>query len=380
MLDTHKVIILHNIISPYKTLLFNELYELNEEIKVLYMAETESNREWEVEKNDLKFPHEVMFQGSLDDVGRLKCVTRTWGRLDSLNPEVLVLGGYSGIAYWAGFLWAKRNKKKVIIWSSSNENDKDRNILKEKIKRYLVRGCRAANAYGQKSRDYLVTLGVPEERIGITGNATDNQFYRSSFESLRPNKNRLCNQYDLSLRNFLFVGRFSPEKNIICLLEAFRKLKVQGFDWGLILVGNGPQREEIEKYINEHDIKNVYLPGFKQKQEIVDFYAVSDIFVLPSTYEPWGLVVNEAMASGLPVLVSKRCGCYPDLIEEGINGFSFDPFDKNELFSYMKDMAGNKYDLTEMSKSSCNLINDFTLANAAKIITKTIKTVCNEED
>lgn len=366
--------------ADYKILLFNSLLGRYKDCKVIYIADTEDIREWKIDKENLKFSYEIMFEGSLDRVGVLKCVVKTWKRLSHLNPSVLILGGYSYAACWAGFFWARLNKKKIILWSSSNENDKDRNILKEKIKRYLVRRCTAANTYGQRSRDYLVSLGMPKERIAVTGNTTDNQFYRSSFESLRPDKNRLCSKYDLPLRNFLFVGRFSPEKNIICLLEAFGKLKVHGSDWGLILVGNGPQREEIKKYINEHDIKNVCLPGFKQKQEIVDFYAMSDVFVLPSTYEPWGLVVNEAMASGLSVLVSKRCGCYPDLIKEGVNGFSFDPFDKDELFSHMKDMADNKYDLTEMSKSSCDLINDFTPDNAAKIITKTIKTVCNEED
>ena len=189
----------------------------------------------------------------------------------------------------------------------------------------------------------------------------------------------MCNQYGLSLRNFLFVGRFSPEKNIICLLEAFRKLRAHGSDWGLILVGNGPQKEEIEKYMNEHDIKNVYLSGFRQKQEIVNFYAVSDVFVLPSTYEPWGLVVNEAMASGLPVLVSKKCGCYPDLIKEGINGFSFDPYDTNQLSVLMGKMAKGNYDLEKMGQAAIDTISDYTPERAARVIKETIENLLQEQ-
>ena len=90
-----KVLILHNIISPYKTLLFNELYKLCPGLIVLYMADTESNRDWDINKDDLKCPYEVLFQGQLDKVRLLKIARKTWTRLKLLNPDVLILGGYS---------------------------------------------------------------------------------------------------------------------------------------------------------------------------------------------------------------------------------------------------------------------------------------------
>jgi len=113
--------------------------------------------------------------------------------------------------------------------------------------------------------------------------------------------------------NIIYVGRFSKEKNLLFLLSAYKKLNTD--DWGFILVGNGPQYQKLNDFINKNSICNVFLPGFKQKGEIPQYLAVSDVFILASISEPWGLVVNEAMAAGLPVLISKRCGCYSDLIK-----------------------------------------------------------------
>jgi len=114
MLMPHKIVILHNIISPYKTLLFNELSKIYNGFYVLYMAETESNREWDIKIDEINFSHEVMFKETLDDVRLLKSVIKTWGRLNTLNPDVLIIDGYRYVADWAGFFWAKKNKKKII--------------------------------------------------------------------------------------------------------------------------------------------------------------------------------------------------------------------------------------------------------------------------
>lgn len=378
MLDKYKIVILHNIISPYKTLLFNELFEICSNLKVLYMAETENNREWDFKRDDFKFPYEVMFKGQLNRVGFLKILNKTWGKLNLLNPEVLIVGGYSYAAYWAGFFWAKLNRRKIILWSASHEEDRGRFFLKEKFKSVLVKRCDAANVYGERNKDYLVKLGMKEDRIFIKGNTTNNDFYCGETMKLKAKREVLCEQFGIPTHNFLYVGRFSQEKNLLCLLEAFKKLETKDFNWGLIFVGNGPQKEEIENYIKKCSMKNVYMPGFKQKDEIPQYLAVSDVFILPSISEPWGLVVNEAMAAGLPVLVSKRCGCYPDLINEGVNGFAFDPFNMEELHGLMKKAAEGKYDLAAMGKASLDIIKNYTPEKAAKVIKETVGLVLNK--
>jgi glycosyltransferase involved in cell wall biosynthesis len=186
----------------------------------------------------------------------------------------------------------------------------------------------------------------------------------------------LIKDFGFAKHNFLYIGRFSEEKNIIHLLKAFKNLENIN-DWGLILVGNGPQKKDIDDYIKEFSIKNVFMPGFQHKEDIPKFLAVSDIFILPSISEPWGLVANEAMAAGLPVLVSTRCGCHPDLIKEGINGFSFDPYDDNELSELMSGVVNGKFDLKKMGSASLDIIKNYTPDKAAKVILKTIEFVSN---
>ena len=159
------------------------------------------------------------------------------------------------------------------------------------------------------------------------------------------------------------------------LLDAYRGLQASHANWGLILVGDGPQKTEIVDYIKRTGVRNVFMPGFIQKENISAYIAVSDVLVLPSISETWGLVVNEAMAGCLPVLVSNKCGCYPDIVKEGVNGFSFDPYDTNQLYTLMENMAEGIYDLKTMGQASLDIISNYTPEKAALVIRKTIENV-----
>jgi len=377
-----RVLILQNIISPYKTLLFNALREvLNMDFKILYLAETEGNREWRIDKNEIKFAFDVMFKGKIDNISPIKMAIETCRKLNLYDPKIVIIGGYSYLAYWAAVIWAKKNKRKVIAIIESHYLDKPRIKFKEWVKRLFVSNCDAALVDGSRHRDYVISLGLTPEKIFIKGGTgpVDVDFYQREVAKYKDKKTTICDKFDIKTRNFLYIGRFSPEKNIIFLLSAYKKLKDEGINWGLILVGNGPQREEINEFIRKNNIKDVFMPGFKQKEEIPEYLAISDVFILPSISEPWGLVVNEAMAAGLPVLVSKKCGCYPDLIKEGVNGFSFDPDNENELHSLMKNVVMGKYDLESMCKVSLDIIKEYTPERAAKVIVDTINFVLGEK-
>jgi glycosyltransferase involved in cell wall biosynthesis len=298
--------------------------------------------------------------------------------LNVLNPDILILDGYCYSACWAGLLWVKSNGKKMILWSSSNADDHKRIFVKEFIKSLFIKRCDAANSYGTKSKQYLLKLGAGRKnKILPMGNNTDNDFYFNQTANLKKDKAFLCLQIGAPSRNFLYIGRFSPEKNVLHIVKSYEKLHAD--KWGLILVGSGPQTQEIKAYIENHSIKNVFMPGFQQKEQIPKYLAVSDVFILPSISETWGLAVNEAMASGLPVLVSQKCGCCPDLIEEGVNGFSFDPHDEFALSDLMRSIIQGKVELEYMGKKSLEIIKDFTPKRAAQIISNTITLVLQKE-
>lgn len=371
-------IIIQNIISPYKTLLFNTFKKnINNELtfKVLYLAETENIREWKIDKKGIKFPYEVLFKGSINTVNAIKMVDKIYKKMNCYNPEIIIIGGYNYFAYWAALIWVKIHKKKIVVIIESHYLDKSRTMIKETVKRLFVSNCDGALVDGIRHKKYAISLGLKAEKVFIkkgTG-PVDVLWYQREVSKHKKDKIDYCKKLNISYKNFLYVGRFSPEKNIICLLKCFRKLQREEVtDWGIILVGNGPQKREIESFINKNKIKNVFLPGFRQKEEIPFYYALSDCFILPSTSEPWGLVVSEAMACGLPVLVSNRCGCYPDIVHDGENGFSFDPFNEEELIEFLKNITQGKYNLEIMGKTSLKIIMEYTPEKSAEIIKNAI--------
>ena len=136
--------------------------------------------------------------------------------------------------------------------------------------------------------------------------------------------------------------------------------KSAGTPWHLVLLGDGPLRPEIEALVAKLDLQNcVHLPGFRQYDQLPAYYGLAGAFVHASTTEQWGLVVNEAMASGLPVIVSNRCGCAADLVQEGVNGFTFDPHDAEQLAKLMLTISDPRFPTSDFGAASRRIIADW---------------------
>jgi glycosyltransferase involved in cell wall biosynthesis len=133
-------------------------------------------------------------------------------------------------------------------------------------------------------------------------------------------------------------------------------------------------RHQIEQQINDLDLtKFVHLPGFLQQEELLPYFAHANCFIHASIQEQWGLVVNEAMAAGLPVIVSNRCGCFEDLVIEGVNGFGFDPEDKQALTDLMLKMSSKEIDLVAMGEASLQHIQKYSPDYFAQGLMKALK-------
>jgi glycosyltransferase involved in cell wall biosynthesis len=163
---------------------------------------------------------------------------------------------------------------------------------------------------------------------------------------------------------FLYVGRFVEKKNLRRLLDAFslyRKRAGSG-GWSIVLVGDGPEKEALEARSREADLAgSIVTRPFAQYAELPAYYGLAAAFVLPSLADQWGLVVNEAMASGLPVLVSKRCGCAEDLVTDGETGFTFDPADTAMMAERLALMAHGTIDRAKMAAAACERIAHWSL-------------------
>ena len=170
-----------------------------------------------------------------------------------------------------------------------------------------------------------------------------------------------------------------PEKNLSRLIDAYGMYRKQsGSDaWDLVLVGSGPGEITLRQQVSQNRIRGVLFAGNCQIHELPLYYAHAKCFVLPSTSEPWGLVVNEAMASGLPVLASNRCGCVRDLVHDGVNGFTFDPFNQKSLIESLLNISSGSVSLEDLAANGRKIIAQYTPQLFAQRASAHFRSLCD---
>lgn len=277
--------------------------------------------------------------------------------LEKINPDILVLNGYQQPATLAALGWSKLKGKPVVLLSESKADDAPRKWFTETIKRGLISQYQSALVGGEKHREYLVQLGMASEAIFLGHNVIGNDDYASQRLSV------LSRPHDITKSYFLAINRFIPKKNIPTILQAYanyRQGKQDGSAWDLVLCGDGQLRSQLQQQINQLSLESaVHLTGFLQPHELLPYFAHASCFIHASTQEQWGLVVNEAMAAGLPVLVSRCCGCFDELVKEGDNGFGFEANQPAELAQLMETMSRQDSDRERMAQASLEHIRKF---------------------
>lgn len=262
--------------------------------------------------------------------------------LEEIKPDVVFIPGWASKAALTAFGWCVRNNVPSVIMSESNQRDATRNPVKEMVKRLLVSTSSAGFVGGSQHRSYLNKLGLSEDRISLGYDSVDNDYFAKSAAEIRANPGLPECDTDLPRRFFLMSCRFIEKKNLIRAIKAYSLYRRQATvdPWSLVIIGDGPLRSEIEMLIQSSNLgSHIHLMGFQQYRDLPRFYALASAFVHVSTVEQWGLVVNEAMASSLAVIVSKTCGCATDLVFDGINGFVVDPLEIGSIATAMIRVA-----------------------------------------
>ncbi len=262
--------------------------------------------------------------------------------LDRERPAAVVIPGWSDPAALAALRWGLRNGVPAVVMSESTAFDEPHRAPIEWIKAQVVRRCAAGLVGGAPHAAYLADLGMPRGQVFTGYDAVDNDHFARGAAAARADADATRVRLGLPARYFLASNRFVPQKNLPGLLDAYASYRRgAGPDaWKLVLLGDGELRPELEAQLAALDLTaDVSLPGFKQYAELPAYYGLAGAFVHASTREPWGLVVNEAMAAGLPVLVSERCGCAYDLVASGENGWMFPPANADVLAAFLARLA-----------------------------------------
>lgn len=355
---------LEPVLAPYSIPRFRALQALRPDcsVRVMALGATERMREWKVRKQDLGFEYLEAVPGeTVENIEPRVLSSRVRQWLDACDPQAVAITGYYYPAMRAAAQWARRHGRASVYMGDSQRVDRPRIAIREWLKGWWVRRhYDSAFVAGERAADYLMGLGFPRERIWTGYDVVDNGAIASGAADARAAASELRASLGLPDRFFLFVGRFSGEKNLPRLLEAYAGYRQAAGRqaWGLVMVGRGPQDDLLQR--RAQGIDGVVFAGFQQADQLPAYYGLASCLVLPSLSETWGLVVNEAMAAGLPVLVSHRCGCVPELVRSGWNGYLCDPLDIVGMVRTMAVLSSPSAAIDAMGAASRRIVALYT--------------------
>ena len=316
---------------------------------------------------EMAFPRFALFEDA--DVmtkSPAEIAQRLYTTLAKVRPDVVAVPGWSAPGALIAISWCLGSGVPSIMMSDSTAIDAPRRALGEWAKRRILRLCGAALVAGTPQSTYLRALDVEPDRIFLGYDVVDNAHFANGADSSRLNDSYLRKEYSLPKRYFLASSRFIGKKNLFVLVEAYARYR-QRQDTGdgvcgLVILGDGALRASLVEQISALGLREaVRLPGFMQYDDLPLYYGLAEAFVHASTVEQWGLVINEAMAAGLPVIVSERCGCASNLVEHEGNGYLFDPLDVAGLSNLMGRMASDGHDREAMGRRSREIIANWDL-------------------
>jgi glycosyltransferase involved in cell wall biosynthesis len=331
---TRRIALLTEIPAPYRIPLFNALAACTDiELEVLFLADRDPRRGYDVLSDEFRFRSRTLRGRGFVIGGRWLVLSRGTSRaLAAAQPDVVVVGGWNQPAYWVAIAYARMRGLPLVTWVESTAADaRSGGRLWERAKRAVVSASTAFLVPGRASEEYLRRLGAHAE-IAVAPNAVDTAIFEQRVAVTRAQRDAVRRELGLTRTTALYVGRLAPEKGLDVLIEA-----AAGIDADIVLVGDGPERGRLTIAAPA----NVRFAGWLERDALVPWYAAADVFVLPSRSEPWGMVLNEAAAAGLPLVATAAAGAAAELVRDGENGFVVPPGDSDALRTALTTLAAD---------------------------------------
>lgn len=382
--------------------------------------------DWARPESNSQQVHSLFTEKPAEELDPSVVFQRTRKCLKHLDIDVCLLPGYAPGSSLAAMLAAKSLGVKTVMMNESHAGTARATGARRLLKGILARSFDAALVGGTPQKRYFTGLGLPAERILTGYDCVDNDLFARRADSARRQEQRYRRQLGLPERYFLSLGRLVAKKNLPVLIRAYQRFlrDSSGIQPHLVLVGSGEQELHLKRLCVELSLPvyrrensgtgvpvesnpepGVHFYGFRQIEENPVFYALAEAFILPSSREEWGLVVNEAMACGLPVVVSRNAGCAEDLLgtfERGHpenqvadpirplltrrlgpqvrrNGFVFDPDSAQQLSTILAALAESGELRAAMARASREIVGRFSCAHFARSALKAVRVALNED-
>lgn len=291
--------------------------------------------------------------------------------LDKLNPDVLVTG-FISFPYGAiGLKWAKSRKKGLVEYDDQRIDTFNRSKISNWVKTCIIRNVDAFLCPAPAWDETLLAWGFKKSEIFYGLDTSDNAFWSEKVEN--------TDFRDLPQTYFMTVGRQGTMKNLPRFLHAYKKYISRGGTIPLVMVGNGSEHDKLVEIANNDP--HITLLDFQPREKIRQLFVRMKALVLPSTkVETWGMVVNECMASGHIVAISKECGSATTLVKDGINGFHFSPESEKEMVEALfKIQRLSDDEFSKMSQESLNIIKDWGLEKFVDGVYAACKYACSHK-
>jgi glycosyltransferase involved in cell wall biosynthesis len=290
-------------------------------------------------------------------------------KIKQYHPDAILINGWNFNSHLKCLRYFHK-KIPVLFRGDSTLLDKQkgfRKVLRQIILKWVYGNVDYALYTGKQNKKYFLRHGLKEDQLIFVPHAIDNERFACTDTNRKVaagfRKKLIIAEGDTI---FLFAGKFERKKDPQILIDAFKTIWYPGVH--LILVGNGQMEKELQQ--SAGDFENIHFLDFQNQKMMPAVYQMADVFVLPSKGpgETWGLAVNEAMAAGKPILISNKCGCAADLLEDGINGFGFESENVSGLSKKMIEFIEKKNELREMGEESLLKIKNYSFGNIASQI------------
>jgi len=379
--NKYKVALVHNIIAPYRVPLFEALARHPAiDLQVYYCAKTHKNRRWDVLESNA-YSYTVLPGIALEVAGIAYHINPSiLTRLATNRYDCIILGGSADFTTQFSFFISNALKLPVILWSEMFERGEG-SLAKfvAPLTRFFIRNADALIVPGSRSRDFHIKRGAAPERVFIAPNTINNDAFFAKSSAFKQREEQLKD--DLHLGNntiVLFVGELNERKGVRSLLRAFTKLKSEREITALVVIGDGELKSELIQLVSNESMTHITFTGWISDEEKIKYYAIADLFVLPTLYDLCPLVLNEAMACGLPIITTTAAGCASDMIVEGENGFIVEPQNEDALREAILRIVQDDELRQKMGKKSYEILTTrFSLDNAVNGFVDAIQFACD---
>lgn len=366
-----KVLFLTNIPSPYRVAFFNELGKICD-LTVVFekYASTERDSSW---KNFTVNSFTAIFlKGISISVNKAFCINII-SVLRRKPYDVIIIGGYNTPTAMIASEWLRLRNVPYILNADGGYIKNDNKLVKFIKKRYIS----AATAWictSEKTKEYFKYYGAIENRIYKYPFTSIYRKQLLKFPLTGDEKNRIRKQLGIREKHMIIsVGQFIYRKGFDILIRAMKKMEK---NIGVYIIG-GNATKELLQLKERYNLTNIHFLAFMEPIKLHEYYKAADIFVLPTREDIWGLVINEAISFGLPVITTTGCIAGLELVTNGINGYIIPTDDNNELEQKIRLILDNKKLAASMSTASLSIAQKYTLESMACVHLKIIEEFYN---